>query len=171
MGTFKEITKIKMLARGCTKVLQTATKNVAATSKLQNLAYSTEAETSDDAPETVAGMKGQIVAVIGPVVDVHFEEGRPRILNALEVEGRDNRLVLEVAQHLGQNTVRTIAMDSTERLVRGQAVVDVGSPIQVPVGPGTLERITTTKKGSITSVQAIYVPADDLTDPSPATTF
>jgi len=76
-----------MLARGCTKVLQTATKNVAATSKLQNLAYSTEAETSDDAPETVAGMKGQIVAVIGPVVDVHFEEGRPRILNALEVEG------------------------------------------------------------------------------------
>merc|ERR1712096_314055 len=141
MGTFKEITKIKMLARGCTKVLQTATKNVAATSKLQNLAYSTEAETSDDAPETVAGMKGQIVAVIGPVVDVHFEEGRPRILNALEVEGRDNRLVLEVAQHLGQNTVRTIAMDSTERLVRGQAVVDVGSPISIPVGEETLGRI------------------------------
>merc|ERR1712183_64196 len=140
-STFKEITKIKMLARGCTKVLQTATKNVAATSKLQNLAYSTEAETSDDAPETVAGMKGSVVAVIGPVVDVHFEEGRPRILNALEVEGRDNRLVLEVAQHLGQNTVRTIAMDSTERLVRGQAVVDTGFPIMIPVGAETLGRI------------------------------
>ena len=66
---------------------------------LSTVAYSTEA--SDDAPETVAGMKGKIVAVIGPVVDVHFEEGRPRILNALEVQGRDNRLVLEVAQHLG----------------------------------------------------------------------
>merc|ERR1719354_552739 len=141
INTVTEKLDYKMLARGCTKVLQTATKNVAATSKLQNLAYSTEAEASDDAPETVAGMKGQIVAVIGPVVDVHFEEGRPRILSALEVQDRDNRLVLEVAQHLGRNTVRTIAMDSTERLVRGQEVVDVGSPIQVPVGPGTLGRI------------------------------
>ena len=75
--------------------------------------------------------KGQIVTVIGPVVDVQFEEGRPPILNALEVAGRENRLVLEVAQHLGQNTVRTIAMDATERLVRGQSVVDTGAPIRV----------------------------------------
>jgi len=85
--------------------------------------------------------KGQIVTVIGPVVDVQFEEGRPPILNALEVAGRENRLVLEVAQHLGQNTVRTIAMDATERLVRGQSVVDTGAPIRVPVGPATLGRI------------------------------
>ncbi|CAG5099520.1 Oidioi.mRNA.OKI2018_I69.XSR.g16563.t1.cds [Oikopleura dioica] len=84
---------------------------------------------------------GQVVAVIGPVVDVQFEEGRPPILNALEVEGRESRLVLEVAQHLGQNTVRTIAMDATERLVRGQNVVDTGAPIKVPVGPATLGRI------------------------------
>jgi len=84
---------------------------------------------------------GKVVAVIGPVVDVQFEDGRPQILNALEVEGRENRLVLEVAQHLGQNTVRTIAMDATERLVRGQVVNDTGMPIKVPVGPGTLGRI------------------------------
>ena len=68
---------------------------------------------------------------LGPVVDVQFEDGRPPILNALEVEGRESRLVLEVAQHLGQNTVRTIAMDATERLVRGQAVTDTGAPIKV----------------------------------------
>merc|ERR1711936_427660 len=73
--------------------------------------------------------RGEIVTVIGPVVDVQFEDGRPPILNALEVEGRESRLVLEVAQHLGQNTVRTIAMDATERLVRGQAVTDTGEPI------------------------------------------
>jgi len=86
-------------------------------------------------------ISGKVVAVIGPVVDVQFDEGRPPILNALEVEGRENRLVLEVAQHLGQNTVRTIAMDATERLVRGQTVNDTGAPIRVPVGPSTLGRI------------------------------
>jgi len=86
-------------------------------------------------------LMGRVVAVIGAVVDVQFDEGRPPILNALEVEGRDSRLVLEVANHMGQNTVRTIAMDATERLVRGQAVRDTGTPISVPVGPGTLGRI------------------------------
>jgi F-type H+-transporting ATPase subunit beta len=86
-------------------------------------------------------ISGKVVAVIGPVVDVQFDEGRPPILNALEVEGRENRPVLEVAQHLGQNTVRTIAMDATERLVRGQTVNDTGAPIRVPVGPSTLGRI------------------------------
>jgi len=84
---------------------------------------------------------GRVTAVIGPVVDVQFDDGRPPILNALEVPGRENRLVLEVAQHLGQNTVRTIAMDATERLTRGQAVNDTGAPIKVPVGPGALGRI------------------------------
>merc|ERR1712142_1457084 len=88
-----------------------------------------------------SNLVGKVVAVIGPVVDVQFENDGPQILNALEVEGRESRLVLEVAQHLGQNTVRTIAMDATERVVRGQAVVDTGDPIKVPVGPGTLGRI------------------------------
>jgi len=79
--------------------------------------------------------------VIGAVVDVHFDGALPPILNALEVEGTGHRLVLEVAQHLGGNNVRTIALDSTEGLVRGQGVVDTGSPILVPVGPETLGRI------------------------------
>merc|ERR1712072_1529668 len=86
-------------------------------------------------------MIGRVTAVIGPVVDVQFDGDRPPILNALEVEGRENRLVLEVAQHLGQNTVRTIAMDATERIVRGQDVLDTGNPIMVPVGACTLGRI------------------------------
>merc|ERR1712045_588599 len=84
---------------------------------------------------------GQIVAVIGAVVDVQFEDGLPEILNALDVANRSPRLVLEVAQHLGENTVRTIAMDGTEGLVRGHAVVDTGSPIKIPVGEETLGRI------------------------------
>lgn len=91
------------------------------------------------APAT--GHKGHIVAVIGAVVDVAFDEGLPEILNALDVPGRSPRLVLEVAQHLGENTVRTIAMDGTEGLVRGQPVVDTGSPIKIPVGDETLGRI------------------------------
>jgi F0F1-type ATP synthase beta subunit len=74
-------------------------------------------------------------------VDVHFDGDLPPILNALEVEGTQHRLVLEVAQHLGGNNVRTIALDSTEGLVRGQSVVDTGAPILVPVGPETLGRI------------------------------
>jgi len=85
--------------------------------------------------------KGQIVAVIGAVVDVQFEEGLPEILNALDVADRSPRLVLEVAQHLGENTVRTIAMDGTEGLVRGQPVTDTGAPIKIPVGDETLGRI------------------------------
>ncbi|KAF5745223.1 RecName: Full ATP synthase subunit beta mitochondrial Flags: Precursor [Tripterygium wilfordii] len=255
---------------------------------------------------TGKGAIGQVCQVIGAVVDVRFEEGLPPILTALEVLDNPIRLVLEVAQHLGESMVRTIAMDGTEGLVRGQRVLNTGSPITVPVGRATLgrimnvigepidekgdisgfsvfagvgertregndlyremiesgviklgdkqadskcalvygqmneppgararvgltgltvaehfrdaegqdvllfidnifrftqansevsallgripsavgyqptlatdlgglqERITTTKKGSITSVQAIYVPADDLTDPAPATTF
>merc|ERR1712004_114629 len=85
--------------------------------------------------------KGRIVAVIGAVVDVQFDTGLPPILNALEVQGRTSRLVLEVAQHLGENTVRTIAMDGTEGLIRGQEVLDTGSPIMIPVGAETLGRI------------------------------
>merc|ERR1712137_871439 len=84
---------------------------------------------------------GKIVAVIGAVVDVQFEDALPPILNALEVSNRSPRLVLEVSQHMGENTVRTIAMDGTEGLVRGQEVIDTGSPIKIPVGPETLGRI------------------------------
>ena len=78
---------------------------------------------------------------MGAVVDVQFAEHLPEILNALETDNHGNRLVLEVAQHLGESTVRTIAMDSTEGLVRGQEVVDTGEPIAVPVGDETLGRI------------------------------
>ncbi|MEO1657397.1 MAG: F0F1 ATP synthase subunit beta [Pseudomonadota bacterium] len=85
--------------------------------------------------------EGKIAQVIGAVVDVEFDGHLPAILNALETDNGGNRLVLEVAQHLGQNTVRTIAMDSTEGLVRGQSVSDTGTAIQVPVGEGTLGRI------------------------------
>ncbi|MGX1498886.1 F0F1 ATP synthase subunit beta [Roseibium aggregatum] len=84
---------------------------------------------------------GRITQVIGAVVDVKFDDHLPLILNALEVDNQGTRLVLEVAQHLGENTVRTIAMDSTEGLVRGQEVVDTDAPIVVPVGDGTLGRI------------------------------
>jgi len=90
---------------------------------------------------TPANAKGQVAQVIGAVVDVSFDGKLPDILNALETDNNGQRLVLEVAQHLGENTVRTIAMDSTEGLVRGQAVADLGEPITVPVGPETLGRI------------------------------
>ena len=84
---------------------------------------------------------GKVSQVIGAVVDVEFDGAIPDILNALEVDNNGQRLVLEVAQHLGENTVRTIAMDATEGLVRGAVVTDTGSPISVPVGPETLGRI------------------------------
>ena len=87
------------------------------------------------------GPKGQVRQVMGAVVDVQFKDHLPEILNALETDNHDNRLVLEVAQHLGEDTVRTVAMDLTEGLVRGQEVVDTGEPIAVPVGDETLGRI------------------------------
>jgi F-type H+-transporting ATPase subunit beta len=84
---------------------------------------------------------GKITQVLGAVVDVQFDGDLPAILNALQVDNRGRRLVLEVAQHLGENTVRTVAMDSTDGLVRGQEAQDTGGPIAVPVGPETLGRI------------------------------
>ncbi|GFH14233.1 ATP synthase subunit beta [Haematococcus lacustris] len=84
---------------------------------------------------------GYVSQVIGPVVDVRFDGELPSILSALEVQGHNVRLVLEVAQHVGDNTVRTIAMDSTDGLVRGQKVISTGGSIMVPVGRGTLGRI------------------------------
>ena len=84
---------------------------------------------------------GKVSQVLGAVIDVHFQGDLPPILNALTMDNQGNKLVLEVAQHLGENTVRCIAMDTTEGLVRGQEVSDTGSPIMMPVGPETLGRI------------------------------
>src|SRR5829696_2982089 len=88
-----------------------------------------------------ANTAGKITQVIGAVVDVHFDGHLPEILNALETDNHGNRLVLEVAQQLGESTVRCIAMDTSEGLTRGQEVTDTGQPIAVPVGAGTLGRI------------------------------
>ncbi|MBL4646853.1 MAG: F0F1 ATP synthase subunit beta, partial [Rhizobiales bacterium] len=90
----------------------------------------------------MAGKKvGRITQIIGAVVDVQFDDHLPAILNALNTKNGDNPMVLEVALHLGENTVRTIAMDISEGLVRGQEVTDTGNAITVPVGDGTLGRI------------------------------
>ena len=89
----------------------------------------------------MANAKGKVTQVIGAVVDVQFGDELPQILNALETDNNGNKLILEVAQHLGENTVRAIAMDATEGLVRGQIVTDLGEPISVPVGNATLGRI------------------------------
>ena len=84
---------------------------------------------------------GIITQIIGAVVDVKFEGELPEIYTALEVNNSGNRLVLEVAQHLGESSVRTIAMDSTEGLKRGDKAINTNKPISVPVGPETLGRI------------------------------
>jgi F-type H+-transporting ATPase subunit beta len=122
---------------------------------------------------TAAAMAtGKVTQVIGAVVDVQFDGALPAILNALETTNNGKRLVLEVAQHLGENTVRTIAMDATEGLVRGAAVNDLGAPISVPVGDGTLGRIVNVigdpidEKGPVahTAKRAIHQPAPDFSD-------
>ena len=121
--------------------------------------------------------KGKITQIIGAVVDVKFEGELPEILTALECKNGDNRLVLEVAQHLGETSVRTIAMDATEGLKRGDEVVDTGAPIQVPVGPETLGRIINVigdpidEKGSVKTKETwpIHRPAPVFNDQSTET--
>ncbi len=93
------------------------------------------------AQSATTNIVGTITQVIGAVVDVHFDGELPSILNALHADNGGRTLVLEVAQHLGENTVRTVAMDTTDGLVRGAEVVDTGNPIMMPVGPETLGRI------------------------------
>ncbi|MFN3281461.1 MAG: F0F1 ATP synthase subunit beta [Tabrizicola sp.] len=118
------------------------------------------------APKASAGT-GKVTQVIGAVVDVQFDGALPAILNALETTNNGKRLILEVAQHLGENTVRTIAMDATEGLVRGTAVKDLGAPISVPVGDATLGRILNVigepvdEKGPVVAkeTRAIHQPA------------
>jgi F-type H+-transporting ATPase subunit beta len=112
---------------------------------------------------------GRITQVLGAVVDVQFEGELPQILNALHVKHAEGTLVLEVAQQLGESTVRTIAMDTTEGLVRGQTATDTGAPITVPVGPATLGRIMNVigdpidERGPVanTFTRAIHQPAPD----------
>ena len=89
----------------------------------------------------MANAKGKIIQIIGAVVDVQFGNDLPQILNALTTDNNGKMLTMEVAQHLGENTVRCIAMDATEGLVRGQEVTDTDATIQVPVGDATLGRI------------------------------
>jgi F-type H+-transporting ATPase subunit beta len=121
--------------------------------------------------------KGKVTQVIGAVVDVKFENELPEILNALECKIGENRLVLEVALHLGESSVRTIAMDGTEGLKRGDEVIDTGNPIKVPVGPETLGRIMNVigeaidQKGPIKTKDSwsIHRPAPTFTDQSTET--
>jgi F-type H+/Na+-transporting ATPase subunit beta len=125
-------------------------------------ADSKQAKASSSAKPAAALGVGKVTQVIGAVVDVKFPPGQlPSILNALEVEGFDIRLVLEVAQHLGDSTVRTVAMDATDGLVRGQPVRDTGAAIMVPVGPGTLGRI----------INVIGEPVDERGDVEAADTY
>jgi F-type H+-transporting ATPase subunit beta len=117
---------------------------------------------------------GKVTQVIGAVVDVQFDGALPAILNALETTNNGKRLVLEVAQHLGENTVRTVAMDATEGLVRGAAVTDLGAPISVPVGNATLGRILNVigepvdEKGPVNATErrAIHQPAPAFSEQS-----
>jgi F-type H+-transporting ATPase subunit beta len=117
---------------------------------------------------------GTITQVLGAVVDVRFDKALPAILSALTTENHGKTLVLEVAQHLGENVVRTIAMDATEGLTRGQDVTDTGAPISVPVGPETLGRILNVigepidERGPLTTkkVQSIHQPAPEFIDQS-----
>lgn len=121
---------------------------------------------------------GKISQVMGAVVDVEFKDGQlPEIMNALEVKEWDTRLVLEVAQHLGDSSVRTVAMDSTDGLTRGREVIDTGAPISVPVGPETLGRLfdvlgqTIDNKGEFKTKKTypIHRPAPKLEDLSTST--
>ncbi len=122
----------------------------------------------------MAKAKGKVTQVIGAVVDVQFDGHLPAILNALETDNNGKTLILEVAQHLGENTVRAIAMDATEGLVRGQEVSDRGEPISVPVGDATLGRILNVvgepvdEKGPINAKErrAIHQPAPEFSEQS-----
>jgi len=123
------------------------------------------------APKAAAAA-GKVTQVIGAVVDVQFEGALPAILNALITDNNGKKLVLEVAQHLGENTVRTIAMDATEGLVRGAGCTDTGAPISVPVGDATLGRILNVigepvdEKGPVVAkeTRAIHQPAPSFSE-------
>ncbi|CEI87670.1 Putative ATP synthase subunit beta [Rhizopus microsporus] len=167
------MTFIRALASGSRNALRTQKVNAATITQTAMKAASFKARNY----ATEATSTGKIRSVIGAVVDVQFEqENLPAILNALEVQDHaGGRLVLEVAQHLGENTVRTIAMDGTEGLVRGQKVIDTGAPITIPVGKEVLGRIINVigepidERGPINSKaqRPIHADAPEFVDQSP----
>merc|ERR1712136_254429 len=151
MGLLRSAIMLNAVARASSGILRAAQPTVSL-SQLQNAGskvlpavlsnknFSTAKLLNKAEAPAAATTNGRIVAVIGAVVDVQFDEQLPPILNALEVSNRSPRLILEVAQHLGENTVRTIAMDGTEGLIRGQPVLDTGSPIMNVIGEPIDER-------------------------------
>ena len=169
-----DATPVKETPKKATKAKPTPKKAAAAAAP--STPKTTETQKKRPSMSTATNAKGRVSQVIGAVVDVEFDGDLPDILNALETENQGNRLVLEVAQHLGENTVRTIAMDSSEGLVRGQAVRDTGAPIMVPVGPGTLGRIMNVigepidERGPVQSdmLRPIHQAAPEFVDQSPA---
>merc|ERR1711988_1098086 len=111
---------------------------------------------SVSSPAAAAALpKGQVVSVIGAVVDVQFEDGLPEILNALEVENRSPKLILEVAQHLGENTVRTIAMDGTEGLIRGQVVNDTDNRQAIHADAPEFEDMSVEQEILVTGIKVV----------------
>ncbi|KAK6226351.1 ATP synthase subunit beta [Colletotrichum tabaci] len=132
-----------MFKSGISSFARAARPSFAATASRRAIRPSTFRLPASSRFASTAGVgDGKIYQVIGAVVDVKFDTAKlPAILNALETTNNDQKLVLEVAQHLGENVVRCIAMDGTEGLVRGRAATDTGAPITIPVGPETLGRI------------------------------
>merc|ERR1739846_274859 len=139
MGTHCKM--MSAIGRNASNILRASARTSALQDGVKVLPAANSIQLKRDYAAAAKTNNGQIVAVIGAVVDVQFEEALPEILNALTVVGREPKLILEVAQHLGENTVRTIAMDGTEGLVRGNVVEDEGLPISIPVGQETLGRI------------------------------
>ena len=115
---------------------------------------------------------GKIVQVIGPVVDIRFEEGHlPKLNNAIEIDNAGSRLVVEVAQHMGDDVVRCVAMDSTDGLKRGQDCVDTGEPIKVPVGKVTLGRMVNVLGDPIDGMEMDTEGVEKMSIHQPAPTF
>jgi ATP synthase F1 beta subunit len=132
---------VRALARTARRAVVPLTQALHHQSKAPKASVKAPAASFSAAAAAGSASTGRITQVIGAVVDVQFDGELPKILNSLEVQDHPVRLVLEVAQHLGENTVRTIAMDATDGLIRGQKVIDTGNPIMVPVGAETLGRI------------------------------
>ncbi|CAK92486.1 unnamed protein product (macronuclear) [Paramecium tetraurelia] len=133
--TYPQLLKLSMLTKALARQMR--------------VAFSAAKKEASTSTKQATATTGQIAQVIGAVVDVQFDGPLPPILNALQVQGTSHKLILEVAQHLGDSRVRTIAMDSTEGLIRGQPVSDLGGPITIPVGPETLGQAQSKLKSDI----------------------
>lgn len=162
------------MAKPATPAAGTPAKSAAVKSAPAKAAPAKSAATKTSQDAKSAPGTGHVTRITGAVVDVKFDGPLPAILNALEIRRDGGRLVLEVAQHLGENTVRTVAMDATEGLVRGQEVHDLGQPITVPVGPETLGRIMNVigepvdEEGPVNTkiYRSIHQPAPEFVDQS-----